>query len=90
LYIQDNVGWGLGFGIVVVTMEIQLFIFLCGTRLVPIGIPLTRIIHVFVAKFYKWNVSTSHQEKRNVDFVAERELLKFGSRREYFPTDQFR
>jgi peptide/histidine transporter 3/4 len=31
LYIQDNVGWGMGFGIVFMTMAIQLFIFLCGT-----------------------------------------------------------
>nr|ABK24896.1 unknown [Picea sitchensis] len=94
VYIQDNVGWDLGFGIPAMTMAIALFIFLCGTRFyrhkLPGGSPLTRIIHVFVATFHKWNVSTSHQEKKEVAAAAERELLKFGSRRQYLPTDQFR
>eukprot|EP00253_Pinus_taeda_P011142 PITA_11142 len=94
VYIQDNVGWGLGFGIPTLTMAIALFIFLCGTRFyrhkLPSGSPLTRIIHVFVATFHKWNVSPPHQEKSKVAAAAEREVLKFGSRKQYLPTDQFR
>eukprot|EP00253_Pinus_taeda_P000485 PITA_00485 len=94
VYIQDNVGWGLGFGIPAVIMAIALFIFLCGTRFyrhkLPGGSPLTRIIHVFVATFHKWNVSTSHLENTKVAAAAEREVLKLGSRRQYLPTDQFR
>nr|AQX43144.1 NPF family transporter [Pinus pinaster] len=93
-YIQDDIGWGLGFGIPAVTMAIALFMFLCGTRFyrhkLPSGSPLTRIIHVFVATFHKWNVSTSHQEKSEVAAAAEREDLKFGSRRQDMLTNQFR
>ena len=31
-YIQDDIGWGLGFGIPAVTMATTLVIFLCGTK----------------------------------------------------------
>eukprot|EP00253_Pinus_taeda_P000248 PITA_00248 len=94
LYIQDNVGWGLGFGIPAVTMAMALFTFLCGTRFyrhkLPVGSPLTRIVHVFVATFHKRNVSSPPQEEMKVAAAAEREGLKFGSRRQYLPTDQFK
>lgn len=33
VYIQENVGWGLVFGIPTMAMAIALFVFLCGTRL---------------------------------------------------------
>jgi len=55
----------------------------------PGGSPLTRIVHVFVATFYKWSVST-YQEEKNVNHIEEKEVLIFGPRRQQLCTDQFR
>jgi len=88
MYIQDNVGWGLGFGIPAMTMAIALFVFMCGTRFyrhkLPGGNPLTRIAHVFVATIHKWNILNK------VAVIEEREVLKSGSSRQYLSIDKFR
>ncbi|KAF8010372.1 hypothetical protein BT93_J1104 [Corymbia citriodora subsp. variegata] len=60
VYIQDNVGWGLGFGIPAVAMAIAVCTFFSGTRLYrnqkPGGSPLTRLCQVVVASFRKYRV----------------------------------
>ena len=88
MYIQDNVGWGLGFGIPAMTLEIALFVFVCGTRFyrhkMPSGNPLTRIAHVFVATIHKWNILNK------VAVIEEREVLKSRSSRQYLSIDKFR
>ncbi|KAM0996066.1 hypothetical protein ACFX13_006176 [Malus domestica] len=60
VWIQDNVGWGLGFGIPTVSMAIAVLSFFAGTRLYrnqkPGGSPLTRIIQVVVASIRKCKV----------------------------------
>ncbi|KAK4597029.1 hypothetical protein RGQ29_014874 [Quercus rubra] len=60
VWIQDNAGWGLGFGIPAVFMGIAIASFFSGTPLYrfqrPGGSPLTRMCQVLVASFHKRDV----------------------------------
>lgn len=60
VYIQDNAGWGLGFGIPALFMGIAIASFFAGTPLYrfqkPGGSPITRICQVVVASFRKWDI----------------------------------
>ncbi|XP_071741258.1 protein NRT1/ PTR FAMILY 5.2-like [Rutidosis leptorrhynchoides] len=60
VYIQDNVGWGLGYGISTFTLVVSIVIFIIGTptyRHKPRAeSPLTRMAKVLVASVRKWNV----------------------------------
>ncbi|KAK6921585.1 Proton-dependent oligopeptide transporter family [Dillenia turbinata] len=60
VWIQDNVGWGLGFGIPALSMGIAIASFFSGTALYrfqkPGGSPITRMCQVLVASFRKWNL----------------------------------
>ena len=94
MYIQENVGWGLGFGIPTMAMAIAFSVFLCGTRLyrhkLPRASPLTGIAQVFVATIRKWNVSVPSQGEKNIYFIQEEQFLKGEKRRELLPTNQLR
>ncbi|KAH9313924.1 hypothetical protein KI387_022551, partial [Taxus chinensis] len=92
VYIQENVGWGLGFGIPTMVMAIAFSLFLCGTSMyrhrLPTTSPVTRIVQVFVAAIRKWNVSmTTPPVEQNL--YASHELLK-GEMRKLMHTNQFR
>ncbi|CAN6476273.1 unnamed protein product [Victoria cruziana] len=57
-YIQEDIGWGLGYGIPCLSMALGLIIFLGGTFTYRISLaqeegPFTRILQVFVAAFRK-------------------------------------
>lgn len=60
VWVQDNVGWGLGFGIPTVFMGLAVISFFSGTSLYrfqkPGGSPITRVCQVIVASLRKWNV----------------------------------
>uniref|UniRef100_A0A803PUZ4 Uncharacterized protein n=1 Tax=Cannabis sativa TaxID=3483 RepID=A0A803PUZ4_CANSA len=60
VWVQENVSWGLGFGIPAVAMGIAVISFFSGTRLYrnqkPGGSPLTRLAQVMVSAFRKYNV----------------------------------
>ncbi|KAK6931667.1 Proton-dependent oligopeptide transporter family [Dillenia turbinata] len=60
VWIQDNAGWGLGFGIPALFMAIAIASFFSGTALYrfqkPGGSPITRMCQVLVASFRKWNL----------------------------------
>lgn len=60
VWIQDNYGWGLGFGIPTISMGIAIIFFFTGTPIYrlqkPGGSPLTRVCQVVVAAVRKWNV----------------------------------
>eukprot|EP01018_Ginkgo_biloba_P018718 Gb_21680 [translate_table: standard] len=93
-YIQDNVGWGVGFGIPAVAMAVALFVFLCETKYyrhkLPGDSPLTRIIQVLVAATRKRNVSVPLKGDNRLFVIPEEEILKVGLRRQLLPTNQFR
>lgn len=60
-YVDDNVSWGFGFGIVTVAMVIASVVFLYGTPFyrhkLPGGSPITSIAQVTVAAIRKRNMS---------------------------------
>ncbi|PON54114.1 Proton-dependent oligopeptide transporter [Trema orientale] len=60
VWIQDNVGWGLGFGIPTFFMGIAIAFFLFGTPFYRFqktrGSPITRMCQVLVASCRKWNL----------------------------------
>ncbi|KAE9450817.1 hypothetical protein C3L33_17282, partial [Rhododendron williamsianum] len=60
VWIQENAGWGLGFGIPALFMGIAIASFFSGTSLYrfqnPQGSPLTRMCQVLVASFRKRNL----------------------------------
>lgn len=60
VWIQENVGWGIGFGIPALFMVVSIIFFFCGTPLYrfqrPGGSPLTRIFQVVVASLVKFNL----------------------------------
>jgi peptide/histidine transporter 3/4 len=64
-YIQDNLSWGLGFGIPCIVMVFALGVFLVGTRTYRYSIkgegksPFVRIGSVFVAALRNWRTTPS-------------------------------
>ncbi|KAK8703913.1 hypothetical protein V6N13_047555 [Hibiscus sabdariffa] len=58
IYIQDNVGWTLGYGLPTVGIIVSVLIFLAGTPFYrhqkPVGSPITRMTSVIVAAARKW------------------------------------
>lgn len=60
VWIQDNAGWGLGFGIPTLFMGIAIASFFSGTPLYrfqkPGGSPITRMCQVLVAACHKWTL----------------------------------
>lgn len=60
VYIQDNVGWAVGYGLPTVGLAVSLVIFLSGTPFYrhkkAVGSPITKMARVIVAAFKKWNV----------------------------------
>jgi peptide/histidine transporter 3/4 len=67
VYIQDNVGWALGYGLPTLGLVISVAIFLAGTPFYrhrqPTGSPFTRMAKVIVAALRKWKVSVSNDPK---------------------------
>ncbi|KAH6790611.1 peptide transporter 2 [Perilla frutescens var. frutescens] len=61
VWIQDNAGWGLGFGIPALFMGFAIASFFSGTKLYrfqkPGGSPITRMCQVLVSSFRKWNLA---------------------------------
>ncbi|WJX79046.1 hypothetical protein P8452_62203 [Trifolium repens] len=67
VYIQDNVGFALGYGIPTIGLVVSILIFVLGTPLyrhrLPSGSPLTRMVQVFVAAIRKWNLNVPIDSK---------------------------
>lgn len=75
VYIQDNVGWTLGYGIPTIGLTISIFIFLIGTPFYrhkpPTGSPFTRMAKVIVAALRKWKVSVPSDPKELFELHSE-------------------
>ncbi|CAJ2632931.1 protein NRT1/ PTR FAMILY 5.2-like [Trifolium pratense] len=67
VYIQDNIGWTLGYGIPTIGLAFSILVFLIGTpyyrHKLPLGSPITRMLQVFVAAVRKWKVSVPKDAK---------------------------
>ncbi|XP_009788423.1 protein NRT1/ PTR FAMILY 5.2-like [Nicotiana tabacum] len=67
VYLQDNVGWGVGYGLPTAGLAVSVMVFLLGTRYYrhkkPTGSPFTRIAQVVVAAARKWKVVVPNDPK---------------------------
>ncbi|MCL7040941.1 hypothetical protein MKW94_006227 [Papaver nudicaule] len=83
VWVQMNVGWGVGFGIPAIAMIIAVVCFFLGTRLYryqsPGGSPLTRICQVIVASFRKSGVQVP-EDKSLLYEIADGKSDIVGSR----------
>ncbi|XWS52731.1 hypothetical protein CRYUN_Cryun11dG0095600 [Craigia yunnanensis] len=93
VYIEDNLSWGLGFGICVAANFIGLAIFLLGNRFYlhdkPQGSPFMNIARVMVAAFKKRNFPLSsmgedyyneHNQAMTLDAAAPKKSFSFLNR----------
>ncbi|KAL3739936.1 hypothetical protein ACJRO7_021244 [Eucalyptus globulus] len=73
VYIQDNVGWALGYGLPTLGLGVAIAIFLIGTpryrHRVPASSPFTRMAQVIAAAVRKWRVQvpTDPRELHELD-----------------------
>ena len=83
VYIQDDVGWALGYGLPTLGLAISIVIFLAGTPFYrhkkPTGSPFTRMAKVIVATIRKWNVPlpTDPRELYELDLEAYAQKGKY-------------
>ncbi|KAL3506173.1 hypothetical protein ACH5RR_031555 [Cinchona calisaya] len=75
VWIQDNVGWTLGYMLPTIGLAISIMIFLAGTPFyrhrVPTGSPFTRMAKVIIAALRKWNVSVPADPKELYELDLE-------------------
>ena len=80
VYIQDNVGWSLGYGLPTLGLLISILIFLAGTRFyrhkVPTGSPFTRMAKVIVAAIRKRKVTLPSDPKELYELQLEEYATK--------------
>ncbi|GAU44534.1 hypothetical protein TSUD_335160 [Trifolium subterraneum] len=85
VYIQDNVGFALGYGIPTIGLVIAILIFVLGTPLyrhrLPCGSPLTRMVQVFVAAMRKWKLNVPIDSKE----LHEVSIEEYTSKGRYYP-----
>lgn len=67
VYIQENVGWGLGYGLPTAGLAVSIITFFVGTPFYrhrfPSGSPITRMLQVFVAAMRKWKTRVPNDPK---------------------------
>ncbi|KAI3407497.1 uncharacterized protein J3R85_020953 [Psidium guajava] len=93
VYIQDNVGWALGYGLPTLGLAISIAIFLAGTPFyrhrVPAGSPFTRMARVIVAAVRKWGVPVPSDPKELYELDPQEYAKKGKFRIDSTPTLRF-
>ncbi|KAA8548859.1 hypothetical protein F0562_000543 [Nyssa sinensis] len=93
VYIQDNVGWAVGYGLPTLGLAISIMIFVAGTRFyrhrVPAGSPFTRMGRVIVAALRKWRVPIPSDPKEFYELDLEEYSKKGKFRIDSTPTLRF-
>ncbi|KAL2469635.1 Protein NRT1/PTR FAMILY 5.2 [Abeliophyllum distichum] len=83
VYIQDNVGWTLGYGLPTAGLAISIIIFLAGTPFYrhkkPTGSPFTKMAKVIVAALRKWRVTVPADPKK----LYELDLQEYANKGKY-------
>ncbi|XVF02961.1 hypothetical protein REPUB_Repub04eG0219400 [Reevesia pubescens] len=84
VWVQDNIGWGLGFGIPALSMGLANGSFFSDAALYrfqgPGGSPITRICQVLVASFRKWNLKVPEDSSLLYETVDKNSAIQ-GSRK---------
>ncbi|XP_004296395.1 PREDICTED: protein NRT1/ PTR FAMILY 5.2-like [Fragaria vesca subsp. vesca] len=93
VYIQDNVGWTLGYGLPTLGLLISILIFLAGTPFyrhkVPSGSPFTRMAKVIVAAIKKWKVKLPSDPKELYELQLDEYATKGKFRIDSTPSIRF-
>ncbi|MBA0758464.1 hypothetical protein Gotri_021457 [Gossypium trilobum] len=93
IYIQDNVGWSLGYGIPTIGLLVSVLVFLVGTPFyrhkLPLGSPFTRIFQVLVAAVRKWNMPVPTDPKELHELSLEEYSKSKQFRIDYTPSLRF-
>ncbi|MQM15709.1 hypothetical protein Taro_048665 [Colocasia esculenta] len=80
VYIQDNVGWTLGYGLPTLGLAISVAIFVAGTPFyrhkLPQGTPFTKMARVIVASVRKWRVPLPDDSKELHELDLDEYLKK--------------
>ncbi|KAK9670043.1 hypothetical protein RND81_13G172900 [Saponaria officinalis] len=78
VWIQENVGWGIGFGIPALFMGVAITCFVSGTPLYrfqsPDGSPLSRMLQVIVAVFHKRKLEVPQESSLLYETRGSRKL----------------
>ncbi|OMO98243.1 Proton-dependent oligopeptide transporter family [Corchorus capsularis] len=93
IYIQDNVGWSLGYGLPTIGLLVSVLVFLVGTpyyrHKLPLGSPFTRIFQVIFAAVRKWNVPVPTDPKDLHELTLEDYSKSKKFRIDYTPSLRF-
>lgn len=93
VYLQDTVGWTLGYGLPTLGLVISVVIFLLGTRFyrhkVPSGSPFTRMSKVIIAAIRKWKVPIPSDPKELYEIDLQEYAKKGKFRIDSTPTLRF-
>ncbi|XP_027935728.1 protein NRT1/ PTR FAMILY 5.2-like [Vigna unguiculata] len=93
VYIQDNVGWTLGYALPTLGLLVSIMIFLAGTPFyrhkVPAGSTFTRMARVIVAALRKWEVPVPGNSKELYELDKEDYAKKGSYRIDHTPTLKF-
>nr|CAD1844089.1 unnamed protein product [Ananas comosus var. bracteatus] len=75
IYVQDDIGWGIGYGIPTAGLLISILVFLVGTPFyrhkIPTGSPFTVIARVLVAAIRKWRAMLPNDSKELYELSLE-------------------
>ncbi|KAJ8899321.1 hypothetical protein K2173_018295 [Erythroxylum novogranatense] len=75
VYIQDKVGWSVGYGLPTAGLALSIMVFLAGTPFyrhkLPGGSPFTTIVQVLVAAVRKWNLRVPNDPKELHELSSE-------------------
>ncbi|KAG4995708.1 hypothetical protein AAZX31_10G005100 [Glycine max] len=93
VYIQDNVGWTLGYALPTLGLAISIIIFLAGTPFyrhkLPTGSPFTKMAKVIVAAIRKWKVHIPSDTKELYELDLEEYAKRGRVRIDSTPTLRF-
>ncbi|KAG6593823.1 Protein NRT1/ PTR FAMILY 5.2, partial [Cucurbita argyrosperma subsp. sororia] len=93
VYIQDNIGWTLGYGLPTAGLAIATAIFVAGIPFyrhnVPAGSPFTRMAKVIVAAINNWKLPLPREAKELYEWDLEEYTKKKKFRMEPTPTLSF-